>query len=69
MVQKIRESNKRCVGNIQEYPGSTVWKEYQYRCPECKKWHNGSNTTTVHEDGTESYLCEKCEEQVAHLFA
>lgn len=61
---QIRESNRRKIGQLLEYPGSYAWPEYEYRCPECKKWHGGSSTTEVHEDGTESYICPVCEEKV-----
>jgi hypothetical protein len=61
----IREGDRRCVGKVQEYPGAAVWPEYEYRCPECGEWGDGSDTTTIHSDGTESVLCEGCATKVA----
>jgi len=65
---QIRKSDRRCIGHLQEYPGSYAWPEYEYRCPDCEAWHAGSDVTQVHDDGTESYLCSKCaaEEAIEH---
>jgi predicted SprT family Zn-dependent metalloprotease len=54
------EKNRRCVGHFAEYPGAYAWPTYEYRCPECHQWHNGSDTTHIHDDGSESMLCETC---------
>jgi hypothetical protein len=29
---------KRAVRSVQEYPGSTVWVDYEVLCPECGQW-------------------------------
>ncbi len=60
----VRAQDKRRVGSYQEYPGATVWYEYEYRCPECRQWHPGSDVTQVHADGTESVLCADCADKV-----
>lgn len=61
---KIREQDQRCVRRYAEYPSSYAWPTYQYRCPECRRWHSGSEVTMVHDDGTESYLCPECADRV-----
>ena len=60
MAFKVRESDRRCVGRVQEYPGGPAWPEYEYRCPECGKWSGGSDVTMPHDDGTDSVLCPEC---------
>ncbi len=64
---ETRESERRCTGTMQEYPGSTVWKDYVYLCPVCGKWSEPSNVTQLNDDGTESYLCEPCGEEAFPL--
>lgn len=62
---KIRESDRRVVNSLQEYPGTTTWHDYEYLCPECRQWHKtGGDVTEVHDDGTESILCEPCAEKI-----
>lgn len=66
----IRKSDVRCIGHYTEYPGSCSWPEYEYRCPECDKWTPKihGNISTVHDDGTESYLCFDCGTQAEAEF-
>lgn len=56
----INPSNRRKIGQLQEYPGATIWPDYEYRCPECGKWHGGSDVSQTLDDGTESYVCNAC---------
>lgn len=65
---KIRKADRRCVGRYAEYPGAYAWPEYEYRCPDCDKWHGGGDTVEVHSDGTESVLCPSCAAQLDELF-
>jgi len=65
---KIREADRRCVGRIQEYPGAVGWPEFEYKCPDCGRWHPGGDVTQVHNDGTESVLCAKCAKLIDNLF-
>lgn len=58
------EADRRLVGRYAEYPGAYAWPEYEYRCPECNCWHNGSDVTQINADGTESTLCPKCAEKL-----
>lgn len=60
----IRNSERRCVGALREYPGATTWYEYEYKCPDCGKWSAGSDVTLVNDDGTESMLCPTCADAV-----
>lgn len=38
----------------------TRWPEYEYRCPECGCYSNGSDISAIRDDGTESYCCPEC---------
>ncbi len=60
----IRPEDRRRVGIERDYPGGYGWPIYQYRCPECGQWADGSAVTTVHEDGTESMRCQLCAAKV-----
>jgi hypothetical protein len=57
---RTRETDRRCVGSYAEYPGAYAWPEYEYRCPDCGCWSDGSDVTQSNADGTESVLCEAC---------
>ncbi len=56
---------KRVVRKLQEYPGSYIWKDYEYKCPTCKKWtENISDVDEKDDDGDWHHLCEKCAEPI-----
>lgn len=65
----IRASNRRTCGGFHEgfYPYQTFWPEYEYRCPNCKTWHKNCEISVVHEDNTESFLCEVCSAEIDAL--
>lgn len=64
---KLKREHLRVIGHEQEYPGSYAWPIYEYFCPDCQTWTKDihGDITSVHEDGTESYLCDKCAEEVS----
>lgn len=59
---KWNEANRRQIAPTYEGFGEhrTRWNNYEYRCPVCRKWSNGSDVTEVNDKGEESMLCEKC---------
>lgn len=62
---KVRSKDVRVIRRYQEYPGSYVWTDCEYRCPECNKWHtSGGDVTQDNDDGTYSILCKPCGEKV-----
>jgi predicted SprT family Zn-dependent metalloprotease len=62
----IRRSERRQVGCTIEGPKeyATRWPEYEYLCPECKRWGKGSDLTHANDDGTDSMYCRTCADKI-----
>jgi len=52
---------KRPVRSLQEYPGTTIWIDYEYLCPDCNTWTENISDIT---DLNNNPLCEKCAKEV-----
>lgn len=55
---------KRVIRQYQEYPGSTIWRDYEVVCPDCGQWRKSSGDVDVlvHIDGKEEWhsVCADC---------
>lgn len=65
----FRESERRQIGMEETAFGMFSWPVYEYRCAECGKWTTDvCDITRVHDDGTQSHICQTCFDEVAVEF-
>lgn len=55
---------KRCVGALQEYPGTTTWYDYEIKCVECGRWRRDYGQFSTEIDGKHYWLCMECGDRV-----